>query len=432
MLLRPLKQESPQLDYKIQMSNIFSMLFLCLLITNLIIATAGVDSISQSNGGEYCDKELATCDKKPSHSNEIRLIFYDVNPSEGFNLRRDVYMRFAIMVSEARKKGNNNWNLVLPPWHNLYHWKIDRAFPKPWSIFFDIESLRSFSPVLELREVFTKLKNNALEIDTLYVLKNFEDAFENGVFEEKWQTLSKCNYNAKFWGYKNVTAKEVVCVEFQGKISQLWELISLHLTDKKIMFAHGEIPLHVNYGTKTYWDCRKSMKFNKNLIKIAKEYMGEFLDCTIEKCQNYLSVHWRRQDFARSRGNDVPTIGGTARQIHKILKKMSAIKKVFIATDASMDELSNLEQQLNIYGYESHFFLPSNDILEEYGDGGIAIIDQIICSHAAYFVGTHESTFTYRIQEEREILNFKSDTTFNRLCPDIGPCERPSKWTIVN
>ena len=33
-----------------------------------------------------------------------RFIFYDVNPGEGFNLRRDVYMRMAVMV----KKLNEN------------------------------------------------------------------------------------------------------------------------------------------------------------------------------------------------------------------------------------------------------------------------------------------------------------------------------------
>ena len=29
---------------------------------------------------------------------EDRYIFYDVNPGEGFNLRRDVFMRVAVMV----------------------------------------------------------------------------------------------------------------------------------------------------------------------------------------------------------------------------------------------------------------------------------------------------------------------------------------------
>jgi hypothetical protein len=33
----------------------------------------------------------------------IRYILYDVNPGEGFNLRRDVYMRMAVFVKKLNK-----------------------------------------------------------------------------------------------------------------------------------------------------------------------------------------------------------------------------------------------------------------------------------------------------------------------------------------
>uniref|UniRef100_A0A2A4KA84 GDP-fucose protein O-fucosyltransferase 2 n=1 Tax=Heliothis virescens TaxID=7102 RepID=A0A2A4KA84_HELVI len=395
------------------------------ILVNLVIAAAGTNS-------EYCDASTKSCEIETELAESKKLIFYDVNPPEGFNLRRDVYMRFAIMISEAQKRGKSNWELVLPPWYNLYHWKTDRRTPTPWSKFFDVKSLKSFAPVVEMHEIFSRSKKKVLEIDTLYILENFEDAFENGVFEERWELIGECDHEGLFWGYSNVTAKEVLCVKFQGKNSKLWELVALHPHDKKIMFAHGEIPLHDSYGTKTYWDCRKSMKYNRNLVKIAKKYIKQYLNCDTDQCTTYLSVHWRRQDFARSRGNDVPSITGTVKQIHKALKKLPNIKKVFIATDASMSELNNLEKELSSLGYEIHFFLPSTAMIEEYGDGGIAIIDQIICSHAVHFIGTHESTFTFRIQEEREILGFDSSTTFNRLCPDMGHCERVSKWTIVH
>ncbi|CAB3252298.1 unnamed protein product [Arctia plantaginis] len=403
------------------------MLITTVLVTNFILAAAQISAVT-----EYCGVNSKSSDCKLEDSG-IKYLFYDVNPPEGFNLRRDVYMRFAIMLSEAHKRGKSNWKLVLPPWYNLYHWKSDRGVKKPWSKLFELDALKSFAPVVEMHEVFNNTKSKVVELDTLYVLENFEDAFENGVFTEKWEiSRGTCEHSTKFWGYKNITVKEILCVKFQGKISKLWELISQHPHDTKVMFAHGEIPLHDTYGTKTYWDCRKSMKFNKKLVKIAKKYISEHLNCESKKCKNYLSVHWRRQDFARSRGNEVPSISGTVKQILKTLKKLPDITTVFIATDASMSELNKLEKELTDVGYETHFFLPSPTITDEYGDGGIAIIDQIVCSRAAYFIGTHESTFTYRIQEEREILGFKSDTTFNRLCPDTGLCEEPSKWTIIN
>lgn len=66
-----------------------------------------------------------------------------------------------------------------------------------------------------------------------------------------------------------------------------------------------------------------------------------------------------------------------------------------------------------------------------YKDGGIAIIDQIVCSHARYFIGTHDSTFSFRIQEEREIMGFPVESTFNAFCDDQKKCIKPSVWTIV-
>lgn len=49
-----------------------------------------------------------------------------------------------------------------------------------------------------------------------------------------------------------------------------------------------------------------------------------------------------------------------------------------------------------------------------------------------HFVGTYVSTFSFRIQEEREILGFDPETTFNRLCSESEEeCEQPSKWKIV-
>lgn len=77
-------------------------------------------------------------------------------------------------------------------------------------------------------------------------------------------------------------------------------------------------------------------------------------------------------------------------------------------------------------------YVPSEKVLNEYGDGGVAIIDQIICSYGRFFAGTHESTFSFRIQEEREILGFPTYTTFNRLCGDQEEdCQPPSVWKIV-
>jgi len=44
------------------------------------------------------------------------------------------------------------------------------------------------------------------------------------------------------------------------------------------------------------------------------------------------------------------------------------------------------------------------------------------CFNFRYFIGTHESTFTFRIQEDREIIGFLPKTTFNLLCKTKKKC----------
>lgn len=51
----------------------------------------------------------------------FRYLLYDVNLGEGFNLRRDVYMRVINFVKELNKE--ESWVLVFLFWGRLYYWK---------------------------------------------------------------------------------------------------------------------------------------------------------------------------------------------------------------------------------------------------------------------------------------------------------------------
>ena len=42
----------------------------------------------------------------------LRYLFYMTNPGEGFNLRRDVFMRIAIMVKQLNQKSDKIYTLV--------------------------------------------------------------------------------------------------------------------------------------------------------------------------------------------------------------------------------------------------------------------------------------------------------------------------------
>jgi peptide-O-fucosyltransferase len=136
-------------------------------------------------------------------------------------------------------------------------------------------------------------------------------------------------------------------------------------------------------------------------------------------------------------------------QIKQVLNNLN-LNVVFIATDASeeglfcslikSDPLVNsfkstlFKEKDEIKSYLKEFkivtYQPTSQDLERFKDGGVAIIDQIICSHARYFIGTKDSTFSFRIEESRELMSFHQNSTFNAFCNGkTKPCET-SKWLI--
>ena len=82
--------------------------------------------------------------KQKTYPNK-RYLLYDTNPGEGFNLRRDVYMRVATLVEDLNKSDKYSWVLVLPPWGRIgYHWRergLEQSRIK-WAKFFDVEQLK--------------------------------------------------------------------------------------------------------------------------------------------------------------------------------------------------------------------------------------------------------------------------------------------------
>lgn len=94
-----------------------------------------------------------------------RYLLYSVNPGEGFNLRRDVYMRAATLVKELRKK--EDWALVLPPWPHLAHWRTKYLQDNlKWEKFFDLPSLNDYVPVIEFDDYLNKEGRSIDEVGT--------------------------------------------------------------------------------------------------------------------------------------------------------------------------------------------------------------------------------------------------------------------------
>ncbi|EFA07652.2 GDP-fucose protein O-fucosyltransferase 2 [Tribolium castaneum] len=393
---------------------------------------------------DYCHIDS---DCGPNYGSKDRYLLYDVNPPEGFNLRRDVYMRFAILaykLKQSKKDELNNFKLVLPPWSRLFHWKYN-AEPEhiPWGRFFDLESLKRFAPVIEMYEFFDAINQTyGVKIDEVYVLQHFKDMFETGNFKDRMQ-IEQCaqKYQINYFFYKNVTSNNVKCLSYHGPATKLSQLL-LKSSAKTILLDHAEVALHDMFGDRTYWQCRRSMRFNKDLQKIALDFRQKYLNSSDEflpenwedekpkrstKGGPYLGVHLRRRDFLRGRAHQVPSINSITQQITNLLEKLN-LSQVFIATDADEDEYRDIIKNIP---FKTQRYTPDSETREKIKDGGVAIIDQIICSHARYFIGTYESTFSFRIQEEREILGFPPDTTFNCFCKENTECPQPTRWKIV-
>lgn len=401
--------------------------------------------------------------RDPGKTKDVRYLLYDVNPGEGFNLRRDVYLRVANLVKFVNQKSPKTWVLVLPPWGRLYHWQsrhIENQIKIPWGTFFDVPSLNQHVPVIEFETYLKRIGKP--EIEEVYYLQRFAEGWTDGKWEEKLE-VRPCIENGRyrkneeglvhgwFYGYEEVYTKKFTCMSSQSSISSFKSFLLKNTTAKSVFLDRAENLIHGQYSewSAEWWTARRSMVFSKALRDIGDKFRQDYLDSSDEADKTvletwktmkrnhgdalggpYLAVHLRRKDYLYGHKKEVPGIKYAAKQVKKYLKKYK-VMKIFVATDAPEDEYETFKAQFK--KAEVHRFVPTHEIHEQFKDGGVAIIDQWIAAHARVFIGTYVSTFTGRIHEEREIMGFDPETTFNRLCGDgeDKECEQPTKWKIV-
>ncbi|OQR68769.1 GDP-fucose protein O-fucosyltransferase 2-like [Tropilaelaps mercedesae] len=256
-----------------------------------------------------------------------RYLLYDVSPTEGFNLRRDVYMRVSRVARQM------NWTLVLPPWGPLPHWRGPTGLP--WSLFFDLASLNNYTNVIEFRDFMDRFVGDVF-LDQVYVLRhapirdNMDDTFyEVECGSNTGYTGVEGAYEGDFFGNDNIRTRKVACIEVSGTGAVLAPLFA---KKSLIMLDHAEVVLHDGFGDKEYWAIRKSMVFAKELRDEANKFIKSRLG------KKFLAVHLRRSDFPIVRPNDVPSITGAAEQVKRMMKDRS-LKKVFLATDGDVKEV---------------------------------------------------------------------------------------------
>ncbi|KAH8419889.1 hypothetical protein KR009_003496 [Drosophila setifemur] len=403
-------------------------------------------------------------------------ILYDVNLSEGFNLRRDVYIRMAVFVRRLRRKRRfRNVRLVLPPWPRLYHWHSQglRQADLPWSHFFDLASLRRYAPVLDYPEflaeqrLFGNLAAPLVHIAHAFRLQHYEVMLEQGVFRDKFERVTdgaSCSEGSLSGGsllqQEQLRVGRFHCVRFQGSAGLLEQLLRVAIAEdtsgpedrddmRTFALLSAETVLHDHWGDEHFWRARRSMRFSRSLSQVASDFRQQALGTTdssagvqrpamweLERPKrnarggDFLCAHLRRGDFVRSRESTTPTLKAAAQQAKQLLRAFN-LSTVFVASDATPYELMELKEFFHHFRFV-HFTPESNAQRRDLKDGGVAVVDQMVCSYARYFVGTYESTFTYRIYEEREILGFPQASTFNTFCKALGgSCSRNAVWPIV-
>ncbi|KAK4474179.1 hypothetical protein MN116_002655 [Schistosoma mekongi] len=505
----------------------------------------------------FCAILLILASMSAVYIHSKRYLFYDVFYGEGFNLRRDVYIRvantvrllrdphqipnFSLHGANVRESADDDWILVLPPWGPLPHWFHDRSYEKystnnnafnwsgiQWSMFFDLNSLSLFVPVMDLIEFQRSVldsqslnkSSNPLTIDLALQLvrgdfvknvKQYQNVSDRKVYfcPDEIRELYRLNDSSlstnppielfegssftSHNGMLPMAASSYDCVtgdlepvHLAPFLIQLIKNSKQPITTLYLGSAQSIIHGHWSEWSQEYWTVRRSITFASHLRDIGDHYRGAYLhsydvsDRTVPPLivehlgpgsgwlrsqwplspavgGPYVAVHWRRGDFVTtststtvttSTSSRSPNSVSAAQQILDAIKIFNQyedrhIDTVYLATDTDEEELESLKSLL--YPFQVFHYEPNESEWLSYGPGGSALIDQWICAHARYFIGTSSSTFTFRIVEERSIMGFLKNTTLNNLCPN-GPihlykpnhyniqsstCESLTEWPVI-
>ena len=381
----------------------------------------------------YTDIPLTT-----ANMSNARFMTYLVNPPEGFNLRRDVYVRVASLIRRLMDSGQE-WVLVLPPWPHLYHWKSGYQNGLSWYQFFDISSLSRFIPVIDYS--IYEQRYGPVSVDRFWHLETPDFTAEGYTFETEFSEIP-CNEATTLFTqspatdpmleelFGDIIIRRVECYRVMGSADVVESVLSSVQAGELILVDHFEVLMHSDFAGRLYWAARASMVYAEHLRAIGNEFMREHLlfSPRSEETGGYLSVHLRRADYLYARPNEIPSIDGAVEQIRNKLNALN-LSFVFLSTDSTKEEVEYIKYKL---GYRAVRFDPTPDQLSSIGDGGVSIVDQWIAGHGRYFIGSAESTFSFRICEDRQLKRIPEDLTYNCLCPDMEPdCMQPTRWSVV-
>lgn len=241
---------------------------------------------------------------------------------------------------------------------------------------------------------------------------------------------------------RRVQFRNLSIVQLEGDIHAMSDIVRRYYYRKvrTLWISHAETIVHSLYGDDTYWTIRRSMRFSARLRHIADMFRLDHLYSNDRRDRTeltadwrdmerhhgdalggpYLGIHLRQGDLATGRPAHVPSLECALKQMRALainLLDLRPFERVYLATDLERDQYRELRDQLQREAGVEVYNFADVELRTDLSAGELAIIDQWIVSHARWFVGTAKSAFTSRVMEEREILGFATNTTFNTLCP---------------
>jgi len=166
----------------------------------------------------------------------------------------------------------------------------------------------------------------------------------------------------------------------------------------------------------------------------------------------------RRGDFTHVRRDTVPSLDEIVTAASQQCTQRQ-LCTVFMATDAAEEERLYLKSSAPASLKLVFFDRTTSTDHDRLHDAERAIVEQLLCTWADWFVGSHESTFSTVIRQEREMNRMSAASTDNVLCKtgtsrciaqvrlslqkvfdaycDLlccctgGPCEKPSHWSYA-
>ena len=338
-----------------------------------------------------------------------RFLLYDIPSAEGFNLRRDVLTRALLLTEDL----GASWTLVLPPFHRMYHWRHDEPGETiPWRAFLDLSRVSDRVAFVEFDDY---VRAHGTRVDRLLHLVT-GPLDDRGPRLEPRDCASVPPFGPRvFGGTTTIDAAVRECRFMLAPYRALAPVLAA-LPGESVLVDGLQIGYWDDtYGGARYWAMRERMQFAAPLVREADRFVASAFGGA-----PYLAVHLRRGDFLAT-PRPHPSLDDVVAQV-KVAQQRTGLTRLYLATDGSDADVAYLRARLTFTRYT-----PPADLAMT--DGGVAILDQIVASRAAHFIGTEGSTFTRVIMEDREIAGRDPASTYDVLCKGDEKCPPSARFS---